>query len=521
MKKIYKIVVSGLFICLFILPNNKSFAQKDILYFLREAPQVMQYNPAITPNTNFYISIMVGTTDLGIHTSGFSYHDLIHKHPIYPDSLQLDLENFRNKLSDDNFINLNYDMDLFGFGFKAGKNYFTYDLSLTIDTRLNFSKGIFDFILDGSSATNGNIKILDGRFFELNTYITNALGYTRKINDKLSVGGKIKLLTGIVNIHTNNANLELNFDGNEKISAHGELDILTSNPIGDLSITSLFKENSNIDFILPENLNDILNHATDNYGLSFDIGASYRILENLELSASVVDVFNFISWNNHTTQIINNKPFEEIVFEGITSGLDSIETNFETQINTLVDSISSALDIRTQNIPSYTTHLPTKLYLGATYNFGKVNYLHALFHTKIGAGRIYDTHLSLFYSLHTRMLSLSFGNMFRTTNLFNPSALLSIKSGIGQFYIGGNLHTNKEFNIADYNGFDVFTGINITIGKSKYWEQHKWSKPTEKVLPILEKPIENVETPTQNIEIPTQNPQIENEIQPSNSLNVQ
>lgn len=497
MKKIYKIIVSGLFISLFLFSSNKSIAQKDILYFLREAPQVMQYNPAITPCSNFYLSLMLGTTDIGVHTSGFSYHDLIHKHPIYSDSLQLDLEGFRSQLSDNNFINFNYDMDLLGFGFKIGKNYFSYDLSLTLDSRVNFSKGIFDLILEGSGANNGNIRLLDGHLLEVNSYITNAIGYSREINDRLSIGGKIKLLSGIANIHTNEANLELNFKDSEKISAHGELDILTANIIGDLSITSLFKENASADFIVPENLNTILDHAMDNVGLSFDLGASYRLLENLELSASVVDVFNFISWNTHATQIINNKPFEEIVFEGITSGIDSIETNFETQINSLVDSISSALDIRTQNIPSYTTHLPMKIYFGATYNFGKVNYLHALFNTKIGAGRIYDTHISLFYSLHTRFLSLSFGNMFRSTNLFNPSALISLKLGTGQIYVGGNLHTNKDFNVADYNGLDVFMGVNFTLGKSKYWDQHKWTETAKKQQPILEKPIETPQTPQQ------------------------
>ncbi len=509
MKKIYKIIVSGLFICLFLASNNKSIAQKDILYFLREAPQVMQYNPAITPCSNFYLSLMLGVTDIGVHTSGFSYHDLIHKHPIYSDSLQLDLEGFRSQLSDNNFINFNYDMDLLGFGFKIGKNYFSYDLSLTLDSRVNFSKGIFDLILEGSNANNGNIRLLDGHLLDVNSYITNAIGYTREINDRLSIGGKIKLLSGIVNIHTNEANLELNFKDSEKISAHGELDILTANIIGDLSITSLFKENASADFIVPENLNTILDHAMDNVGLSFDLGASYRLLENLELSASIVDVFNFISWNTHATQIINNKPFEEIVFEGITSSIDSIETNFETQINSLADSISSALDVRTQNISSYTTHLPMKIYFGATYNFGKVNYLHALFNTKIGAGRIYDTHISLFYSLHTRLLSLSFGNMFRSTNLFNPSALISLKLGKGQIYVGGNLHTNKDFNVADYNGFDVFMGINTTIGKSNYWSQHKWTEHSKKQEPIiLESPTQTPETPQpieQTIE-PTQQP---------------
>ena len=62
--------------------------------------------------------------------------------------------------------------------------------------------------------------------------------------------------------------------------------------------------------------------------------------------------------------------------------------------------------------------------------------------------------------------------MFRSTNLFNPSALISLKLGTGQIYVGGNIHTNKDFNIADYNGFDVFMGINLTIGKSKYCKKY-------------------------------------------------
>lgn len=479
-------IISSVIICLTLLITNKANAQKDILYFLREAPQVTQYNPAITPNTDFYISLLLGTTDVGVHTSGFSYHDLIHKHPIYSDSLQLDLENFRNRLSDDNFINFNYDMDLFGFGFKAGKNYFNYDLSLVSDARLNFSKGIFDLLLDGSEAENGNIRLLDGHFLELNAYICNSFGYARQINDKLHVGAKFKLLLGLANIHTNDANLEVKFDNNEKISAHGEIDILTSNILGDINITSLFKDNASAEFIMNQNINDILTQSKGNLGYSFDLGASYRLLDNLELSLSVVDVFSVLNWKTHTSQLVNNKPYEEIVFEGITSSIDSLETNFESQITALADSLTSALDIRSQNIAPYTSHLPAKIYFGATYNFGKVNYLHALFNTKIGNGKIYDTHISLFYSLHTKLLSLSFGNMFRSANLFNPSALISFKLSYLQLYLGGNLHSTKFFNVADFNGLDVFAGLNLSIGHNKYWKKAEQITPKQKEEIILE-----------------------------------
>jgi hypothetical protein len=357
---------------------------------------------------------------------------------------------------------------------------------LVLDTRLNFSKGIFDLLLDGSNAENGSIRLLDGHFLELNAYICNSFGYARQINDKLHVGAKFKLLLGLANIHTNDANLEVKFDNNEKISAHGEIDILTSNILGDINITSLFKDNASAEFIMNQNINDILTQSKGNLGYSFDLGASYRLLDNLELSLSVVDVFSVLNWKTHTSQLVNNKPYEEIVFEGITSSIDNLETNFESQITALADSLTSALDIRSQNIAPYTSHLPAKIYFGATYNFGKVNYLHALFNTKIGNGKIYDTHISLFYSLHTKLLSLSFGNMFRSTNLFNPSALISFKLSYLQLYLGGNLHSTKFFNVADFNGLDVFAGLNLSIGHNKYWKKAEQITPKQKEEIILE-----------------------------------
>jgi hypothetical protein len=224
---------------------------------------------------------------------------------------------------------------------------------------------------------------------------------------------------------------------------------------------------------MSQNINEIISNGINNLGVSFDLGASYRLFNNLELSISAVDIFSIFNWNTNTSQIRNNKPFEQIVFDGITSNIDSIETNFENQLNSLVDSLTYALDINSYALNSYSTTLPAKLYFGATYNFGKVNYLHALFSTKMKNNKIYDTHISLFYSLHTKLLSLSFGNMFRKENLFNPSALISLKIGPGQIYVGGNLHTNKDFNVADFNGLDLFFGLNFSIGKCNYWQKEK------------------------------------------------
>jgi hypothetical protein len=77
------------------------------------------------------------------------------------------------------------------------------------------------------------------------------------------------------------------------------------------------------------------------------------------------------------------------------------------------------------------------------------------------------------------------------------SVINAEESNVGQIYVGGNLHTNKDFNVADYNGLDVFMGVNFTLGKSKYWDQHKWTETAKKQQPILEKPIETPQTPQQ------------------------
>lgn len=473
MKRISIISISIFLITILSTQTQKAFAQNEILYFSKSSPQVSQQNPAMTTTNNFYATIVFGMTGFGFNTSGFSYHDLIHQHPTYQDSLQLDIQNFRNTLDDDNFLSFNYDMDLFGLGFKAGKNYINYDLSLHSDTRLNFSKGIFDFVLDGCDASEENIKLLDGHLLEHNSYISNAIGYARDINNRLTIGGKIKLITGLINVSTEQADLEVDFAGDEKVSISGDLDIHTSNVLGQLQINSIFQENATQEFLMAQNINDILQNGIQNTGLSFDIGATYRLFDCLELSLSAIDVYSAVNWKTNTTQIVNHKPNEEIAFTGITSSIDSLEINLTDQLTALGDSVVAAMDIRTDSMDSYTSPLPTKINFGASFNFGKVNYLHGLFSTKINKGNIYDTRFSLFYSLETKAFSLSFGNVFMTSNIFNPSAAISFRSGFSQVFIAGNLHTKKQFNVADFSGLEVLVGMNFTIGKRPYWQRGK------------------------------------------------
>lgn len=124
--------------------------RQEISYFFREIPQTSFGNPAMTSTNNFYFSVGAGNIMPGFSTSGLCYHDLIHTHPVYPDSLQIDVAGFSSKLKNNNRIILGCDVDILAFGFRVGKNFFSYDMSFVMDGRLSFSKGIFDLLMYGT-----------------------------------------------------------------------------------------------------------------------------------------------------------------------------------------------------------------------------------------------------------------------------------------------------------------------------------------------------------------------------------
>src|SRR5690554_6195984 len=139
MKK-YIFILAGIIL---IGIGNLNSQNSNIMYFMRNVPGSYSMNPANTPISKFYLNFpAISGFNIDFSTSGFAYKDIINQHPIYQDSLQIDLKGFYSKLNDDNHLKLSTSMPLFGFGFKAGKNYISLGLDLNFDARLNFSKDL-------------------------------------------------------------------------------------------------------------------------------------------------------------------------------------------------------------------------------------------------------------------------------------------------------------------------------------------------------------------------------------------
>jgi len=363
-----------------ILPTIAT-AQRDLtIYNLQSIPQTNYANPALMPDCKSYVGLGVSSIYLGLSNSGFAYKDLIKKG--IDDSLYLDVDNMVKKLKNMNYLNIQANYEILSFGFKVRKNYFNLSTNVKSSVYFGYPKDFFNFIAYGNTPyinkgeqDVGNFKI------NSNVYAEIALGMSRQINDKLSVGIRPKLLVGIANINTKKTNITM-------LSTDS-----TNNNFYDITLKSDLLINANV----PEN---DYKFNFDNKGFAMDFGASYKLNKHFAFSASVVDLGS-IRWKsnpkNYSSSGSNQYTFKGIDINNFFSKNDSAD-KFEK----LLDSIRTTFNIDSTR-KSYTAPLVTKIYLSGTYFMSPKDRIGLLFRSDY-----FNKKLQVSYSL---LYNRQFGKM--------------------------------------------------------------------------------------------------------------
>ncbi|MBP3254221.1 MAG: hypothetical protein J6M30_06915 [Bacteroidales bacterium] len=469
MNKIIKIFALAV-IFTFAASNHSHISAQDVspLYFSTQ-PQAANYNPAWLTNNNFYISMPVfSRLDFGLHTSGFAYKDLINKHPQY-DSLRVDVDGFLNKLKKSNYFDLNFATDILGVGFKVKNNFFSIQIGVNVESKLRFSKQLFEFAVHGTDMAQKHADLLDARIFDATAYVTTALGYAREINDQLTVGGKFKIYSGIANVHTNKSTVNLDINDGE-LAAYGDLDMDIAIPFGKPTLTknSVFEDDSEFDF----NTDDgSFGKMFKNMGFGVDLGFAYKINDQMEISASIVDL-GWINWKSNAVKVHSKNPGERVYFSGLETDYDNIGDDLDNYFDDMADSVKKAFDLTIDDNDGYKTMMPTKIYIGYSWNFFDNMYLHSLYYGRIIAGTL-ENALNLTYTYKAGPVQMSVGNTFRST-FFNPNFLLSLGS---IFYIGASF--SSSFNVASTSGMNAYMGVNIAFAADKHKSKARTVKKAE------------------------------------------
>ena len=359
--------------------SSVAVAQQPInSYFLEALPQAYNMNPGQMPEGAGYLGFpLLGQINLAAGNTGFAFKDIATSGMV-KDSLgamvegtiiHLD-ESLLENMKANNYLNLGFSKDFLGFGFKVKKkNYLSFNITSKFLMDVTYSKDLFSFLLQGNGADEfkgGNPISLDGTGYNVTAYNEYGIGYARQVNDKLNIGGRIKILQGFVNASGN-------FDG---------IKVTTADDLSSMTIqSSLSVKSSGLGFISDSTQAPGLSKG--NTGLALDLGASYKINKKITAFASVADLGK-IKWNESSKTSYNDGATFEF------TGLDAANLGDSLYMSNLTDSVVDIFKLK-KDSGSYSTTLPTRLYLGGKYQFTKVVSADVLYSAKFVNGKVFHS----------------------------------------------------------------------------------------------------------------------------------
>lgn len=201
----------------FVLPANAQFLRTS--YFMEGTHYRMQLNPALAPTSGYFNIPAIGSLNVSASSNSLGTQDII---DIIDNSDGFyNNQKFMNRLSNDNRLNVNVNTDILSFGWYKGKNFWSVNVGARVDLGVQIPKSMFSFLhdidQDGFSWNNSKFDI-GKEELNINAYTEVGIGYARAINDRLSVGGKFKVLLGMGNLNLKvdgmnvDANLPLNIN---------------------------------------------------------------------------------------------------------------------------------------------------------------------------------------------------------------------------------------------------------------------------------------------------------------------
>lgn len=191
---------------------------------------------------------------------------------------------FLGDVKDKNKFLEDFKMQIFGVGKKTSYGFNTFELNLRENVSLVVPGSFLELAKEGLTNRTYDISDLSAH---ADAFVELAFGHSRKLNDKLSVGAKLKVLLGAgnVDLNVNKAYLTAGADGNYTATVDAEIH---GNVKG-----MQFKNKQGKDEL---DKADVDGAGLGGWGLAVDLGATYKFNEDWTFSAALID-FGFINWN--------------------------------------------------------------------------------------------------------------------------------------------------------------------------------------------------------------------------------
>ena len=485
------------------LSANAQFLRTS--YFMEGTHYRQQLNPALTPTKGYFNLPVIGAVNATVGSTSLGYQDII---DIIDDGDDFYTKpDFMNRLKDNNKLNVNFSTEILSAGWYKGKNFWSFNIGLRTDIGANLTKNMFTFLNEMETVEenwrNSNYDI-SGQQLNINAYTEIGLGLSRQINSRLTVGARVKALLGIGNMELklNRVAMSANLPSDQQINqwssesywnsmtpsqaaqAAQELKDKFNNYHANLTVGAELKSSfKGLELQEEEGKDYVTDFDFDSgklgiagYGFGIDLGASYKILDNLTVSASVLDL-GFISWSKSSTKIASANP-DPIDIKGSTYANMVDPNNPNTVMNAVnqlqndaqgyMDRVTNGdvLDYDMLQLEvgdakeSRKSRLASTLVLGAEYGS---------FNNKLAVGVLSTTR----FVQPDALTELTFSANYRPKSWFNVALSYSAIQSAGKSF-GLGLKLGPLFVGTDYmflgknsNSVNGFVGVSIPLGGRK------------------------------------------------------
>jgi hypothetical protein len=442
-------------------------------YFMEGNQYRMQLNPALMP-TRGYINVPVaGALNVAVNSNTMGVNDVI---DIFKDNTDfLHNQTFLNKLNDKNNINMTLNSDIISFGwYDKDKSFWSFNIGEKVDFGATVRKSMFTFldeVTQDNYEFNGAKKYaIEDQTLNMNAFTEVGLGYSRKINDLLTVGGKAKLLLGNARAKMTIQNIDADYNLPKDYNTitpltkdlyHAKLNVNSTLEANAEGLEWEESTNSDGQYISGVNYNQ---PGLAGYGAALDLGAVLN-LGNLSLSAAIVDL-GFINWTSSSCKDATSTvavDFEGRDYEYSQDGVNKLKSDiqdYENRIKSENILNSDLLGLRkSTNTQARKTQLNMTAVGGASYTLGNSLTLGALYTARFVEPKTQDE-VTVSANLHpTNWFNLAVS--YSAIQSYGKSFGLGIKLGL--LFVG----TDYMYFGDNSKAVNAYLGLSIPIGRSK------------------------------------------------------
>lgn len=449
MKKLVLFVVGFIF-------TVATWAQQNQTTYFMSVPQANITNPAIYGPCKITISgllipvsgQLIPPLYLNYNNNGFSYKQFIHKGTgTKGDSLIFDFPNLIDKMKKVNYIGLETQIPWINLSYIWKNWYFSFGVNDKINAMVSIPKDLVVLGWEGNGKSLlGNKAFLSYLGANMNWHREYYMGAATNINSKWTVGARAKLLFGKANLWFKNN--QLTWETNQDDFAYtfdADMEIHSSQPFFDITKFEYDYLNDSLMFEMDTVLNPDEMEFKDvkkqivfnakNKGIALDLGAKYVFNNKITLYGSLLD-FGFIRYKQNADGL---KAQGKFYFDGwnIQPYFQEDDSVVKAHADAFRDSVIKLFDPTLIN-KAYNYWLPSKLYLGATYQLTEKYNVGALFRGEYYLRRVHAALTLSGNARFTKWFSSSISYTVQNNSFTNLGLGFALKFGWYQWYMASD-----------------------------------------------------------------------------------